>query len=141
MKRRLFTLIVVLAASIFLTGCGGEKPAPSLESDNRNERLQAVRRAQEKWGGIKSEKTADQQAIVGRWNHPWFDSCYYRFNADGTFTKASALGSIDGTYRLLSNDVIEIDQGFGRWELKCRVVGDRLEITDGALVTYQRVAE
>ena len=49
MKRFLFLLTLVLIA-LALTGCVENKPAPRLHSPDRNERLDAVRETQKKYG-------------------------------------------------------------------------------------------
>ena len=133
-------LPLALAASVTLAGCNSGKKEPSLSSDNRSERLQAVRRAQDKWGAQKRAKTADEEAIIGRWNHPWTSSNYLLLNADGTFQRVALLGSVAGTYRVLPNDVIEMDyQGIlGRWEFKYHLIGDTLDLQDGNFITYKR---
>ena len=134
---------VALALTLALAagGCAPPPPPPNLSSSNRNERLQAVRQVQEKWGATKPSKTANEQTIVGRWNHPWFDSVYLLFNADGTYRRTYSIRSDDqGTYCLLSDDILELNcPGFlGRWEYKYRLVGDTLEIKLGRFVTYTR---
>ncbi|MGH7171805.1 MAG: hypothetical protein ACRELG_16125 [Gemmataceae bacterium] len=142
MKRPLSLLPIALIA-VTLTGCVEDKSGPSVSSHNPRERRQAVRQAQEKWGARQREKTANQEAIIGCWNHPWTNTTYMLFNADGTFKRVSLLITTKGTYRLLSNDVIEMDyQGIlGRWEFKYRLVGDTLEIKDGNFITYTRAAK
>lgn len=142
MKRTL-SLLTIAVTVLAVAGCVEKKPAPSLSSDNPRERLQAARQAQEKWGAHQREKTANQEALVGRWNHPQTDTTYLLFNADGTFKRASLLFTSQGTYRLLSNDVIEMNyQGIlGRWEFTYHLIGDALEIEDGNFITYTKATE
>lgn len=134
MKRFPTFLPLALAASVTLAGCGDSKTEPSLSSDNRSERLQAVRLAQDKWGAHKRAKTADEEAIVGRWNLP--PSAHFRLGADGTFTKGGLLNSIEGTYRLRPGGLIELSYPgifTGRtvvWEMKYRLIGDSLELKE-----------
>ncbi len=143
MTRTLVSLLLIAVTALSVSGCVENKSAPSLSSDNPRERLQAVHHAQEKWGTWQSGKTANQEAIVGRWNHPWTDGTYTLFNADGTFKRVAVLGSTQGTYRLLSNDVIEMNyEGIlGRWEFHYHLIGDKLEIEDGNFVTFTRATE
>src|SRR5579875_2932320 len=90
-------------------GAAAEPPA-GLSSDNPNERLQVVRQAQDKWGDHKPATMTDEHAIVGRWDHPWTDSAYITFYADGTFKMVGWLRDVVGMYRFLSYDQIEFDQ-------------------------------
>jgi len=119
---------------------------PGLSSDNPGERLQFVRQAQNKWGEHKPATTADQHAILGRWNHPWGDSAYLTFNADGTFTLVGVLRESEGTYRFLSFDQIELTfpgilYGENVVPLEYRLLADTLELKNlGAWVPYKRAA-
>src|SRR5579871_5488415 len=115
-RRGILPLALALA-----TGCtgGSSPPKPALSSVDRSERLEAVRIAQEKYGARpqpvpdaaagRAAPASDAEAIVGRWEHPWTAGCYFRFHADGTFKSVAMLGSAEGTYRLLSQGVIEFN--------------------------------
>jgi hypothetical protein len=147
MKRFRALRPLALAVCILLAGCG-PTPEPSLSSTNRSERLQVVRTAQKKWGVSKQVTRApDKEAIVGRWNHPWADAAYFRFNADGTFKLEGWLGWTEGTYRVLSNNTIEFNYAgiFGRnvSEIKYRLNGDTLEVKESFLsgwLKYKRAS-
>jgi len=52
----------------------------------------------------------DKEDIVGRWDYAGWDSKYFRFYADGTFKEVAPLNTTSGTYRFLSEGVIELDQ-------------------------------
>jgi hypothetical protein len=135
---------IALAVCLALAGCSNAKPGPSLDSDNASERLQAVRQTQNNWGATKVAAGIDQNAIVGRWNHPWGDSAYMRFNADGTFKWAGWLNSTEGTYRFPSNDVIELTfpgtfYGSNVMTMEYRLFRDTLELKiAGDWVKYKK---
>jgi hypothetical protein len=154
--KRSFSLLPLALTILALTGCVHDKPAPRLDSGDRNERIEAVRQTQNKYGarstptenlsptagGVAVVPAAyvsdpapveDRQALVGRWNHPWSDVAYFRFAADGTYRQSGLLGSIDGTYRFLPNGVLELNSSgtfFGPnvAEVKYRLSGDTLEL-------------
>ncbi len=138
-------LSILPLALALATGCtGGAPPAkPALSSRDRGERLEAVRLAQEQFGArpqpVPDETAddaaaaADEQAIVGRWEHPLTSGSYFRFHADGTFRRVALLDSVGGTYFVLSPGVIALDYpgvlyGRNMVELKYRLHGDTLEL-------------
>ena len=143
MKRIVLTLPAALMGLV-LTGSVKDKTGPSLSSENPSERLHAIRQAQDKWGGHKPAQTADQHAIIGRWNHPWTESAYIAFDANGTFQMTGWLRVVQGTYRFLSFDDIELNQPgliYGRTIVTCqyRLLGDTLELKIyGDWVPYKR---
>lgn len=145
MKRLLLTLPAAVMGLV-LTSSAKDKTGPSLSSENPSARLQAVRRTQDKWGDHKPAPTADQRAILGRWNHPWTESAFLTFNADGSFQMNGWLRTVEGTYRFLSYDEIELNQPglfYGRTIVRCeyRLLGDTLELKIyGEWVPYKRAA-
>lgn len=47
---RYFSLLPLAVLALTLTGCVEDKPAPRLGSPDRNERIEAVRQAQNQYG-------------------------------------------------------------------------------------------
>ena len=142
--RKLHThLPLALAACATLAGCGDTGKKPSLGSGNGRERLQAVRRIQEKYGAVKPAKTADEEAIVGRWNHPVTDTNYIVFNADGTYRWVALLGFQEGTYHLLPTGVIEFvfHNGKSRVEQQYRLIDDTLDLQVNVWIGYKRAQQ
>ena len=160
MKTTTFLLLIALIA-LTMAGCVEDKPAPRLDSPDRNERLKAVREARNKYGTpapppapatdpAQTPKTAmlpaqplsgdvpvaDRQAIVGRWNHPWGGGVYCQFAADGTYTENTLLFTFKGTWSLPSPGTIlcRFLGFFGTYEVqqyKYRLHGDTLELDSG----------
>jgi hypothetical protein len=78
-------------------------------------------------------RAGDKEAIVGRWDYVSTDTKYFRFYADGTFKEVAPLNSVEGTYRFLSAEVIELDlpgvfYGRRKLEVKYRLSGDNLDL-------------
>ena len=94
--------------------------------------------------GVSPAFAGDKEDILGRWDHLWSDASYFRFNVDGTFKRSALLGTIEGTYRFLSKDVIELNYPgtfYGRnvVEMKYRLIGDTLELKEAIMwIKYTR---
>lgn len=158
MKTNRFFLPLALMA-LALMGCVQDKPAPRLDSTDRNERIEAVRHAQTKYGaradppdnqpspaavpailpapqGSGDAPVGDGGALVGHWNHLWGDFSFVQFAADGSFKRVALLGTSEGTWRLSSPGTIEVNypaffNGRNIVEIKYRLNGDRLELDEG----------
>jgi hypothetical protein len=117
---------------------------PALSNDNAVERLQAVRKAQDKWGKRKVAPDIDRSAILGRWNASFSDAVYKILYADGAFKNCDGLLETEGTYRLLSNHEIEFTTpgflyGKNVLQVEYRLLGDTLEFKPlGIWFTYKR---
>jgi hypothetical protein len=142
--KRFAMLTFALATVLLPAGCGGTAPKPSLSSTNARERLRAVHAAQNQWGAKPATPLTDQEAIVGRWNHPWTQSAYIRFDANGNFRQVGWLFTTEGTYRFLSKEVIEINipgtfSGRTLVEMKYHLSGDALQLHQcGSWIPYTR---
>ena len=120
----LFLTIITLA----MTGCVEDKPMARLDSPDDNERLRAVEEVRNKYGSHAATPTrvnetantlsripsgalsaADRQAIVGRWQHETGEDLeFLQFAADGTFQNIHPVFTMNGNWRLLSADTIEL---------------------------------
>jgi hypothetical protein len=134
-----YAILLSLAVSLLtLPGCVEDKPAPRLTSPDREERLEAVRAAQNQYGAqpaaadpntpsrhdaepagelrssplitkpMEGALSETPPSIVGRWNLPWRPWAHSQFNADGTFHMETLTDSANGTYRLLPEGVLQL---------------------------------
>jgi hypothetical protein len=128
MKRFAAMLTLILA----LPGCVQDKPAPRLDSSDRNERIEAVRHAQNRYGvpaqpaeNIPAQLppltfvlpvvslsdialTGEKLRIAGRWHRWGKKDVYFQFNADGAFEDVTELNTTTGRWRFVFGDTIEL---------------------------------
>jgi hypothetical protein len=145
--KRYFSILPLALIVLALTGCRESRSGPQLTSPDRTERVEAVRDAQNRYGAQPAADrpvpAGDKEALVGRWNHPWTAAAYFRFEENGRYHHKLLLGSIDGSYKLLPNGVIQLNSsdpsGDDVLEMKYRLSGDTLELQQfGNWLAYTR---
>ncbi len=165
--RQYFHLLPVALTALALTGCVQDKPAPRLDSTDRNERIEAVHDAQNRYGVpakppeskpakppapviIPSTRLSNappaniDPALVGRWKGSWIRCEDYQFAADGTYTCDTLPYTFKGTWTVPSPGTLVCRYtlfGLPNSEgFTYRIKGDTLELNHGSCsTTYTKV--